>query len=214
MADMAWQRQMWPEAATHYAVLAQNTQRADFALLATSAALEAQLLPAARQNAQLWAAIEPMNAKAQALTAALCIAQYEEELAFTYLTHLMDYIPEEALPHLLTINESLYDEKEQYMFYTLLQRLASLYEHQPSVWFVLARQAQTLQNYVLALAATEQTLALQPDWVSAIALKVQILYQTDEKLAAKNYLADITQRLPQEKDLQFIYTQIASEIGE
>ncbi len=131
MADMAWQRQMWPQAATHYAVLAQSTQRADFALLATSAALEAQHLPVARQNAQLWATLEPQNAKAQALTAALCIAEYQEELAFTYLTHLVEYTPDEALPHLMTINESLYDPKEQHIYFSLLQRLTQVYDHLP-----------------------------------------------------------------------------------
>jgi predicted Zn-dependent protease len=214
MADMAWQRQMWSEAATHYGVLAQNTQRADFALLATSAALEGQLLPLAQQNAQLWAAIEPLNSKAQALTAALCIASFEEELAFTYLSHLMEYTPDEALPHLMTINQSLYDEQEQQLYFSLLQRLAMMYEHQASVWFALARQAQALHNFALALKATEHTLALQPDWISAIALKVQILYQTGEKLAAKNYLAKVTQILPEEQDLQFIYTQISNELAE
>lgn len=212
MADLAWQRQLWSQAAVHYAALAQNTQEAEFALLATSAALEAQLLPLARQNAQLWATIEPNNSKAQALTAALYLAEYNEESAFTYLSHLMDFTPDEALPHLLTISTSLHDVKEQNMFFSLLQRLSSVYEHQPSIWFVLARQAQSLEYNSLALQATEQALALQPNWVSAIALKVQLLYQTGQKIKARDYLAVVTKRMPHETDLQFIYTQIDNEI--
>lgn len=212
MGDLAWQRELWPAAATHYAALAQTTRRADFALLATSAALEAQLLPLARQNAQLWATIEPQNARAQALSAALCITDYDEESAFSYLTALMNHMPDEALPHLMMINATLHDPKEQHVFFSLLQRLTTLYEHQPSIWFVLARQAQSLQYHALALKATDQTLALQPDWISAIALRVQLLYQMGEKIAARDYLAVVTKRLPEEVDLQFIHTQIANEI--
>lgn len=213
MADLAWQRQLWSQAAVHYAALAHNTQNADFALLATSAALEAQLLPLARQNAQLWATIEPLNSKAQALTAALYIAEYNEESAFVYLNHLMDFTPDEALPHLLTISNSLHDMKEQNMYFSLLQRLSSVYQQQPSIWFALARQAQSLEYNSLALQATDQVLALQPDWVSAIALKVQLLYQTGQKTKARDYLAVVTQRLPYETDLQFIYTQINDELA-
>ncbi len=212
MADLAWQRQLWTQAATHYAVLAQNTARADFALLATSAALEAQLLPVARKNAQLWAEIEPMNSRAQALTATLCFAEYNEELAYTYLTQLMEYTPDEALPHLMMINETLQDPKEQHLFFSVLQRLSTQYQHQPGIWFALARQAQTLKYYALALSATDHSLALQPDWVSAIALRVQILYQMGEKVAARDYLADVTKKLPEENDLKFIYEQIKDEL--
>jgi predicted Zn-dependent protease len=213
MADLAWQRQLWSQAAVHYAVVAQKTQKAEFALMATSAALEAQILPLARQNAELWANIEPTNAKAQALTAALYIAEYNEESAYIYLNQLVDTMPHEALPHLLMIHESLEDPKEQNIFFSLLQRITTIHENQPSIWFVLARQAQSLQYEALALQATNQALLLQPDWVSAIALKVQLLYQAGEKIAARDYLATVTKRLPEEADLQFIYTQINKEIS-
>jgi predicted Zn-dependent protease len=213
MADLAWQRQLWSEAAIYYAVVAQKTQKAEFALLATSAALEAQMLPLARQNAELWAGIEPNNAKAQALTAALYIAEYNEESAYMYLTYLIDNMPYEALPHLLMIHESLEDPKEQNIFFSLLQRLTTTHENHASIWFVLARQSQSLQYEALALQATNQALLLEPDWVSAIALKVQLLYQAGEKIAARDYLAIVTKRLPHEADLHYIYTQINDEVN-
>lgn len=213
MADLAWQRQLWSQASVHYAVVAQKTQKAEFALLATSAALEAQILPLARQNAELWANIEPTNAKAQALTAALYIAEYNEESAYIYLNQLVDTMPDEALPHLLMIHESLEDPKEQNIFFSLLQRITTIHENQPGIWFVLARQAQSLQYEALALQATNQALLLQSDWVSAIALKVQLLYQAGEKIAARDYLEKVTKRLPEEADLQYIYTQIKNEIA-
>ena len=210
--NLAWQRELWPQAASHYLLLAQELQRADFALLATSAALEAGLVPIARQGAQLWATIEPTNSKAQALTAALCIAEYNEELAYTYLSQLVEFAPGEALPNLLMINGSLQDPKEQQLFISLLQRLTSVYGYQSSIWFVLARQAQIMKQYALALAATDHSLALQPDWISAIALRVQILYQMGEKILARDYLAEVVQKIPDQTDLQFIYQQISNEI--
>lgn len=212
MGDLAWQRQLWEQAATHYATVAKATYRADFALLATSAALEADLLPLATQNAQLWAHIEPLNARAQALTAALCITQYDETQALSYLHHLMEYTSEEALPHLMTITATLQEPQEQQLFFSLLQELSLHYEHEPSIWFVLARQAQTLEYYAFALEATDHTLALKPDWVSAIALRVQLLYQSGEKILARDYLATVLEYLPDEVDLQFIHQQIDTEI--
>ncbi|MGA2654769.1 MAG: hypothetical protein ABSF18_02175 [Gammaproteobacteria bacterium] len=213
MADLAWQRQLWSQAAIHYAALAQKTQRADFALLATSASLEAQILPLARQNAELWANLEPKNAKAQALTAALYIAEFNEESAYIFLNHLMDTTPEEALPHLLMIHESLQDPKEQSIYFSVLQRVTTTHKQDPGIWFVLARQAQSLEYNALALQATEQALLLHPNWISAIALKVQLLYQAGKKIAARDYLAVVTKRLPNETDLQFIYAQIKNEIA-
>jgi tetratricopeptide (TPR) repeat protein len=210
--DIAWQRNLWTQASEHYLILAQKLQRADFALLASSAALEAQALPEARMASQLWAQLEPMKAQAQALSAMLSIAASDEEQAMISLGRLMEHAPEEALEHLTLMTQTLEYPSEKELFLSVLENLATQYTHDASLWFALARQAQSMSYYQMALTATNQSLALAPSWVSAIALKVQILYQTEQKIAARDYLEEILQKHPEEADLHYIYLQIANEL--
>ncbi len=211
VADMAWQRGLWLDAGDHYLMLAQATQRADFALLATSAALEAEAFTLAHTAASLWAELDPEALQAQALSAMLAIMANDEELARERLSTLIEQAPKEALSHLMVITTSLEHLAEQNLFLALLQEFSLLYEHEAPIWFALARQAQSMKLYPFALEATDHSLALHPEWISAIALKVQILYQMKDKLAAKNYLEGVLAKQPHE-DLQFIYTQIANEL--
>lgn len=211
-ADIAWQRHLWDEASTHYLVLAKATKRTDFALLATSAALESEQLPQAYQSSQFWAALEPTHSEAQALASMIAISMLEETQALENLNNLMEFTPEKALPHLMLMTSTLLAPAEQQLFLSLLTKLSVKYAYESHVWFALARQAQSMQDYVLALHATDQSLALAPEWISAIALKVQILYQTAQKAAARDYLAEVLEKYPHETDLQYIYSQIEGEL--
>ena len=175
LGEIALQRGQTDLAVSSYADLARRTQEPKVVARATEIALFARQFELALDLARLWTQLEPANQRArQTLTTTLVLLNRIDDLA-PEISTLLEQDKINLGDNLLRLNRMLGRHGDKQAVQRLVNKVASPYAGIAEAHFAMATAAANAGDAMHALAETDKTLELRPDWEMAALVKAQLI---------------------------------------
>ncbi|PCJ14445.1 MAG: hypothetical protein COB04_15265 [Gammaproteobacteria bacterium] len=164
-------------------------------------------------TALLWLEIEPDSIEAHQTAAATLINFGRYNDALEHIDHLLTQKVAVNFDYLVNSARQLNADKKLALSVEF-KKLTAKHPNHPKSWFTYAILMQLTGNLEQALSATEKSLALNPEYVSAKITKGKLLASTQKPSEGLKYLARSVKRHPEHVRLRVVYAQQLISSGE
>jgi Tfp pilus assembly protein PilF len=207
IAEVALQRGQPQIAIPAFLELARETRDPRIAQRATETAWNARFADAALEAAGIWLQVEPGNARARQVLAAMLVSQQKLDVARGHFEQWLASDPENVGQSFLQLSTLLSRNTDRKAVLELLRTLAKPYQKVPEARLTVAQAAWNAGNEALALEESTAALKLRPDWELAALFQAQALQRksNDEAIA---FLAEYLKSYPQAKDVRLNYARL------
>ncbi|MDR1423128.1 MAG: tetratricopeptide repeat protein [Azoarcus sp.] len=169
------------------------------------AAKDAQLIT---NTARLWREIAPNSPKARELMENISAGRDSVFARIQIILARALAQKPEALPaNLISLNAALTKADDKEAAQKVIQQLTEPYLTYPEAHFARAQAAALAKRPMEALAAADRALALRPDWLPALLIKAQLLYEAEAAPQARQLFVDAIARQPNNRDLRLAYAR-------
>jgi len=165
------------------------------------------------QLAELWLEQSPDNLQAHRVAAIQAVKRQNLEAALFHMEKIMAQGEDADFDSLAALAAGLPQAQQQELL-SLYQRLAERHPGTPDLEYSIALLMKISGAPEDALARVEALLEQEPDFQPAIILKGDLLYQTEQKKEALNYLTANTRRFPANRQMGTLYGRMLINEGE
>lgn len=165
------------------------------------------------QLAELWLELEPDNLLARRISAIQAVKRQDLETALVHMERIMEQGEDADFDSLAAMSANLPPQQRQELL-DLYQRLAERHPGNPDLEYSIALLLKINGAPDQALDRIDRLLTEQPDFIPAIVLKGDLLYQTGQTREALIYLTNNTRRYPASRQLGTLYGRILINEGE
>ncbi len=212
LAEIAINRKDYQTAMEEYVWLAEETRNPVIAARATSLALEQELYEPAADVAKVWADSTPDDPQTQGIAVSILLRNKNINEAMPYLDRLVSDNDELTFANLMFIQATL-ENTADYEQYIELMRTHGEQHNDFRTTFMSAQAALEIGQLDTALETINQVLALEKDWIRPVALKIQILYETQRTEDAIAYLEEAIPLFPDNSALRWLQAQMFLDSG-
>lgn len=213
LAEIAINRRDYHAAMEQYIILTQATQDPIIAARATSLALEQRLYDEAGMVVKVWADNTIDDPQTQGIAISILLKNKDIKSAMPYLDRIVVEDDETTFKNLVFVQSTL-ENTEDYEQFIILMRKHGKEKNDFRSTFMSAQAALDIGELDAALETIDQVLALQPDWIRPVALKIQILYETGQQEQAIAYLNEATALFPNNSSLKWLQAQMLLDSGQ
>lgn len=210
VAEMAGQRQRYDISLYNYMDQARITRDP---AIAERAARIAQYIGSDRyaiEAVNIWLEEDPHNPSAHQAAAQLLMDQGQFTEALKHLEVLQELAGVSQYDY-LAANAGHLSRPQQEQLSSLLQELSDKQPDNPSIWYARGIMAQHLADYEEALHCIDQSLKLNPDFLSASLQKARVLVLLKRHDDAIAWLDDLLEDHPQQKGVLVLRARIFLE---
>ncbi len=207
IAEVALQRGQPQIAVPAFLELARETRDPRIAQRATETAWNARYADAALEAAGIWLQVEPGNARARQVLAAMLVNQQKLDSARGHFEQWLASDRENIGPSFLQLTTLFTRNADKKAVLDLMRVLAKPYQKVPEARLAVAQAAWDAANESLALEESAAALKLRPDWELAALFHAQALQRrsNDEAIA---YLGGFLKTHTQAKDARLNYARL------
>ncbi|MCW8932500.1 MAG: tetratricopeptide repeat protein [Gammaproteobacteria bacterium] len=195
LAELALQRNDYEIAFDKYYEAAKQTRDSRLAKKATRVTLFSKNDEQTFKAVKLWSEIQPDNIDVQQIYASSLISQKQDQQAVIYLQKVINLSDtfEEGFKRSFAILETVEEhERANSLFKQLIQN----YKNKPIVKLYQAKLAFKFVDYPSTEKYLNEVLTVQPDYLDALVLKVELLKKQKRDLQAIQTLQKILNKLP------------------
>src|SRR5690554_6021115 len=168
---------------------------------------------AQQQLATLWLDVDPDNLEAHRISAIQAVKRQKLENALFHMEQIMDQGEDADFDSLAAMAAGLPPAQQQELL-TLYSQLAVKHPDNPELQYSIALLQKITGTPTVALRQINQLLEQEPNFQPAIILKGDLLYQTEQKKEALNYLTANTRRFPANRQMGTLYGRMLINEGE
>lgn len=168
---------------------------------------------AQKQIAQLWLEVEPNNLQALRVSAIQAVKRNELETALGYMEKILDQGEDADFDSLAAMAGNLPPEQQQELL-SLYKEMASRHPGSPELEYSIALLLKITGTPKTALSRLEPLLTAQPNFLPAIILKGDLLYQVERENEALEHLMINTRRFPASRQMGTLYGRMLISEGE
>ena len=168
---------------------------------------------AQQQLADLWLEKSPDNLQAHRVAAIQAVKRQQLETALFHMEEIMSQGEDADFDSLAAMAARLPPAQQQELL-SLYQRLAERHPDTPELEYSISLLLKITGAPEEALARLDNLLMQERDFQPAIILRGDLLYQTDQKKEALNYLTTNTRRFPANRQMGTLYGRMLINEGE
>ncbi|MBK1872899.1 tetratricopeptide repeat protein [Marinobacter sp. 1-3A] len=168
---------------------------------------------AQKQLAELWLEIDPNNLQALRVSAIQAVKRNELESALGYMEQILNQGEDADFDSLAAMAGNLPPEQQQELI-ALYNELANRHPGTPELEYSIALLLKIVGNPQAALSRLEPLLKEEPNFLPAIILKGDLLYQSDRETEALEHLMVNTRRFPASRQMGTLYGRMLISEGE
>ncbi|MDN6320472.1 MAG: tetratricopeptide repeat protein [Marinobacter sp.] len=168
---------------------------------------------AQKQIAQLWLEVEPNNLQALRVSAIQAVKRNQLETALGYMEKILDQGEDADFDSLAVMAGNL-PPKQQQELLNLYEEMASRHPDTPELEYSIALLLKITGAPKTALSRLKPLLTAQPNFVPAIILKGDLLYQVGRETEALEHLMINTRRFPASRQMGTLYGRMLISEGE
>ena len=214
LGEIAGQRGALDDSLAHLLRAAEQARDPRLAERALRVAVFARQPQAALLAARRWVALDATNLEARQALAALALREGLHDEALEQLDYLLARGGAEDPRSFEQLSGLLAREADEAAALALMGRLAARHAGNPHAQLAHARLAAHNQEWVLALDAVDQALALDPLLGQARVLRARVRVQMGEPEAALEELAAAVTQQPGDSQLRLAYARLLVEQGQ
>lgn len=210
LGDVASQRGRPELAAQAYLDLAKTTRDPRVARRAAQLAFESHQYELSVQAFELWQQLEPGAPLAKQMLVSLLLSGGKLAEARPHVVALLASDPGNAGRTLLSVYGMLERVQDKAAALDWLTRVTQPYPQLAETHWVMAQAAEAAGKHAMAVAESQQAVALRPDWDFAVVLEARLL-QRDEPQKAAALLQKYLEAHDDNKELRLIYARMLLE---
>jgi tetratricopeptide (TPR) repeat protein len=201
VAELALQRNDYALAFDKYYEAAKATRDGRLAKKATRVTLFSKDDAQTFKAVKLWSEIQPENIDVQQIYASSLISQKQDSQAVIYLQKVISLSDsfESGFKRAITIIDTI---EEQQRAVRIFNQISAGHTNTPLIKLYQAKLAFKFVDYPATEKYLNEVLAVQPDYLDALLLKVDLLKKQNRELQAIQSLEKILQKLPKNKGLR------------
>ena len=214
VADVAAQRGQLGVAVANYQAAAKTAGDPRLAERSARVALFAKALKPALDAATLWVELEPDNAEARRMLAALLLTfgrGPESEVQFEAYLGLSADLPNKGFQQ---VANQLAREQNRVAAMTVMENLLAPRQDDPYAWLAHAWLSMRQGNFDQALTSVDKAEALKSGWRQAVVLRARVMGLQGRKQEAVDYLAEqLKGELSDDPDVRMAYARLLTEVN-
>ena len=168
---------------------------------------------AQKQLAELWLDIDPDNLQAHRISAIQAVKGNDLQTAIHHMERIMDQGGDADFDSLAAMAANLPPEQQQELL-ALYNEMSDRHPDTPELEYSIALLLKVTGQPQQALDRLEPLLQENANFQPAIILKGDLLYQTDQKSSALDYLLTNTRRFPGNRQMGTLYGRMLINEGE
>tara|TARA_R100000306_G_scaffold26024_1_gene29844 strand:- start:536 stop:2284 length:1749 start_codon:yes stop_codon:yes gene_type:complete len=168
---------------------------------------------AQKQLAELWLDIDPDNLQAHRISAIQAVKGNDLQTAIHHMERIMDQGGDADFDSLAALAANLPPEQQQELL-ALYNEMSDRHPDTPELEYSIALLLKVTGQPQQALDRLEPLLQENANFQPAIILKGDLLYQTDQKSSALDYLLTNTRRFPGNRQMGTLYGRMLINEGE
>ena len=168
---------------------------------------------AQKQLAELWLDIDPDNLQAHRISAIQAVKGNDLQTAIHHMERIMDQGGDADFDSLAAMAANLPPEQQQELL-ALYNEMSGRHPDTPELEYSIALLLKVTGQPQQALDRLEPLLQENANFQPAIILKGDLLYQTDQKSSALDYLLTNTRRFPGNRQMGTLYGRMLINEGE
>ncbi|MBY6072704.1 tetratricopeptide repeat protein [Marinobacter salsuginis] len=168
---------------------------------------------AQKQLAELWLEIDPDNLQAHRISAIQAVKGNDLQTAIHHMERIMDQGGDADFDSLAAMAANLPPEQQQELL-ALYKEMSGRHPDTPELEYSIALLLKVTGQPQEALDRLEPLLEENANFQPAIILKGDLLYQTDQKSSALDYLLTNTRRFPGNRQMGTLYGRMLINEGE
>ncbi len=168
---------------------------------------------AQKQLAELWLEIDPDNLQAHRISAIQAVKGNDLQTAIHHMERIMDQGGDADFDSLAAMAANLPPEQQQELL-ALYKEMSGRHPDTPELEYSIALLLKGTGQPQEALDRLEPLLEENANFQPAIILKGDLLYQTDQKSSALDYLLTNTRRFPGNRQMGTLYGRMLINEGE
>ncbi len=206
-AEIALQRRHYDVAGERYLYLAEETRDPRFAEMATKVAIFSRDDTRALLAARLWAELDPSQIEAHQMMVVASIRAGDPDAALPHMESLLTP-RDDGEDGFRLVASMLNRDVDVIAAMSLLDRYIAGHGDNRVAYFNYAQFAVRVGQLGKAEEAIDRCLALDPDAIDTIGLRVQILLQQKREAEALDFMAESVRRLPEDNRLGLMYARM------
>lgn len=202
VAELALQRNDYSLAFDKYYEAAKTTRDGRLAQKATRVTLFSKNDEQTFKAVKLWSEIQPENIDVQQVYASSLLSQKQDAQAIIYLQKVINLSDtfENGFKRAITIIDTIDEQERATRIFN--QIVAEEHTNKPLIKLYQAKLAFKFVDYPTTEKYLNELLAIQPDYLDALVLKVDLLKKQNRDLQAIQVLDKIVDKLPENKGLR------------
>lgn len=202
VAELALQRNDYSLAFDKYYEAAKTTRDGRLAQKATRVTLFSKNDEQTFKAVKLWSEIQPENIDVQQVYASSLLSQKQDAQAIIYLQKVINLSDtfENGFKRAITIIDTIDEQERATRIFN--QIVAEEHSNKPLIKLYQAKLAFKFVDYPTTEKYLNELLAIQPDYLDALVLKVDLLKKQNKELQAIQVLDKIVDKLPENKGLR------------
>lgn len=214
LAEFAGQRGRIDISLKNYMELARSTRDHKVVERATRIAVYARDNKAAREAAELWIELDPLNSDPHQVLAVMALREGRMEAALEHFQSILEYSHGKMDRKLWMIANLLSREKDQELIMTVMERLIESHTDEPEALYAFAHVAARLGELQRATELLERTLELAPDNDSAVMSYISMLQRQDRLKEAVEWLEQAIKQRQGEDDfnMRLAYARLLTDV--
>ena len=211
-AEIAGQRGRFDVALEGYLKAAQWSKNAQIAERATRIALFLKNSDDALKAVSLWVELDPENAAAQKAAVLGHLLNGDREKAITHINQWLALSDDNFDRSMIEVVKML--DKDSTAPLEIMQELSGNYGDRPTFLLGYSLLALSRNHTEKALEHVDAALSIKPGWDKALLLKARIISREEDEGVAKQALAELVAKNPEDPELGFIFSQFLIRIGD
>lgn len=214
LAEFAGQRGRLDVSLENYLQLARSTRDHKVVERATRIAVYARDNEVAREAAELWIELDPLNSDPHQVLAVMALREGRMEAALEHFQSILDYSHGELDQKLWMIANLLSREKDHKLIMTVMEHLIESHRDEPEALYAFAHVASRLGEVKRAAELLERTLKLAPDNDSAVMSYISMLQRQDRLKEAVEWLEQAIKQRKGEDDfnMRLAYARLLTDV--
>lgn len=187
-AEIAGHRGRVDLSAAYYLKAAELSRDTEVAQRATRIAVYARDDKRALKAASLWQSLEPEDAEAHQVLAALLVRNGQADKALEHFEFVLQHTQQSERQGYMLVTSLLSKEKDKQVALQVMKKLIAKRANNPEALYAYSQLALLVESYDEAATTIEKVLALKPGWTDAYVLQTNILTRQGFKAHALEVL--------------------------
>lgn len=207
IAEVAGQRGHINVAVQQYLEAAKSSRDPKVIERAARIAVYARDDASAMQAAELWTEVEPMNAEAHQVAAAMYVRTGKTKQAHSHLEKVINLSANNEHNIFMLITSLLGKERDKQTALDVMQGLIATRQDNPEALYAYAQLALLVGELDIAIATAKDVIKLRPNWADAHILNSSALHRQGKKVQSMAELKEAVNELPANVTLRDYYAR-------